>query len=430
MATGVKELQVTVSPLEHSEVNLRVEAPAEELELAVGESLRRLSRRVRVPGFRPGKAPSAMVERMVGWENVRQDLLDEWLPEVFGAAVDQVSLEPVGDPQVTVDSLDRGSPVVFTARVAVLPKVDLGDYQSVRVEALDVEVAEASIDEVVAGLQKRGSSLVAVDRPARMGDVLAAMVRIELEDGHLLDGGEEEQEIDLGDSELTPGLADNLVSLAAGDEHSFSLAIPETAADEEFRGKQATFSVSVRQVMERTVRPVDDEFAHEHFGVDTVGEMRDEVRRRLMERAEQEELERYRDKVFDAFVELATMEVPGALVDREVTRSILSLESRLANLGLRLDRYLEYTGQTLDDLRAANREAASRNVAIDLVMDALAQAEQLEVDESQLLAEVETVMKTMRSSRPDRERVEKVTRKQFLREAAMARAVEIARGEG
>ena len=428
MTSATTELSVFVERKPGWMVELTVEAPAAELDQALAEAGRRLGARLRIPGFRPGKAPAGLVERAVGWEPLRDAATEELIPRLYARAVEQESLDPVGDPSVKVGAVERGQPVKFTAEVAVRPVVDLGDYLSLRVEHPTTQVGDGEVDAALEQVRRRFSELNEVTRPAQAGDVLRCVLVMRRGE-EVLSGGEE-RDLDLDRDSLVPGLVDALIGLEAGAERRFPLTLPEDYQQEELRGVTVEADARIVAVRERILPPLDDELAKRDGSGETVDEMRQQYRLRLVESAAADDEEQFHSEVLKSLAERVKVDLPAAMVEREVERELAAMEVRLAELGLRFDRYLEYVGGSLEKLRQERRPRAAENVRLELALSALAAAEQIDIDELQVDREVDRVSAGRRLSAADRRRVHAAAHTDLLRRAAAERAYEIASGAG
>ncbi|MHB8719274.1 MAG: trigger factor [Candidatus Dormibacteria bacterium] len=426
--TTESHLSVAVERQPQSRVTLRVEAPAAEFEAAVAAALRRLAGRVRLPGFRPGKAPSAMVERAVGWDTIRQEAVDALVPELYDRALDQEKLIPVDDPQLQLESAERGQPVVFTAAFTVRPEVDLGRYRELRVEVPRTEVSDEEVDGLVEELRRRNSELKDVDRPAQAGDVLR--LSLAMKRGEELLSGEDgsERDLDLDRERLLPGLADALIGVTAGTARSFSLTLPDDVANEELRGASVDVDATVHAVRERHLPPLDDNLAHLEGSVDTLDALRAVYRTRLEELSAERDREQLEGRALEALRDSVAIELPESMVDREVERQIADLGTRLQSMGMPLDRYLEYSGETIEKLRGERRESAVQRLRVELALDALAVAEGIEVDESQVVREEKRLVAGRKLSAQQRRRLHQATHVDLARRAAAERLIEIVSG--
>jgi trigger factor len=428
-STAADALTVRVEPKPGSRVELQVEAPAAEVDAAVEAALRRLAGRVRLPGFRPGKAPGAVVERALGWAAVRQEAIDQLLPRLYALALEQAGVDPVGDPEVgSVGDLERSRPLSFTATVTVRPEVELGDYLGLRVAPEHPEVTEEQVDEVIDEVRRRHSELVDVDRPAQAGDVLRAT--LVMRRGDEVVGGEgEERDVELDRDRLLGGLADALTGLAPGAATSAEITLPDDYPREELRGVPVTVDIRVAAVRERKLPPLDDSLAALDGHGSNLSELRDHYRKALEEHATHEEQTRFENAVLEQLRDQAVVDIPEVMVDAEIDRELREMELQLSQAGLRLDSYLQYSGQTLEQVRGERRETAVRRVKLQLALEALAAAEGLEVDEADVEREERRLAGDRKLSAEQRQRLHRATHRDLLLRGAVERALEIARGE-
>jgi trigger factor len=425
----VGALTVDVERRPDSQVTLRVEAPAETVNQSVALALRHLAGRVRIAGFRPGKAPAAMVERTVGWDAVRREAVDHLVPDIYRRAVEQAGVEPVGEPQLEVGSLQRDRPLSLTVTLTVRPDVRLGDYLDIRASA-DVEpVTEAQVDEAVEEARRAHAELEDVERPAAEGDVVHGTL-VMRRDGEALsaeDAGE--RDIELSRGRIIDGIVDGLTGVSAGEQRSFELVLPRDYHREELRGATVTVEASISAVRERRLPPADDTLAALDGHGTTLAELRAHYRERLEAVATEAAQERFEADALEKLRAVAAVTVPELMVEREIERQLADLEYRLAALGLPLDRYLEVTGQTLEKLRGERRDSAVQRVRTDLALDALAREEGLEVDEAQVEREARRLAEGQRFDAAQRRRLRDLARRDLRRRAAAARLFEIARAE-
>lgn len=421
-------LGVAVEKLPGSQASVRVEVPVQTVDAAVDHALSHLARRVRLPGFRPGKAPAAMVERAVGWPTVVRETLDEFVPTWYSAALAQGRLDAVGDPELTLGDLERGAPFTFTATVTVSPEVDLGDYLAIRVDEPEPEVTDEQVDEAIEDVRRRHSELVEVERPAEHGDVLRATMVMK-RTGEVLGGAEEERDVEVDRERLLPGLADGVIGLSAGATHTVPLTLPDDYPQEDMRGVEVEIDITVAAVRERRLPPFDDSLAGLDGHGETLDELRDWYRTRLLERATTDAAERFEGDVLERFRDTAVVDIPEVMVDREVDRQVRDMELRLAQMGMRLDRYLELSGETIEQVRGTRRESAVQRVKLDLVLSALAEAEGLEIDEADVEREEARLAGESKLTTSQRRRLHLAAHHDLLLRAAAQRALEIARGE-
>jgi trigger factor len=424
------ELSVSVERQPGSQVELAVEAPASEVDTAVEQALRRLSGQVRLPGFRPGKAPAALVERAVGWDAVRREAADRLIPTLYLRALAQAGVQAVGDPEeLNVVDFERGKPISFTAKVTVKPEIELGDYTAIRVDEEITEITEEKLDAALEEVRKGHAELVEVtDRPAQAGDVVTATLGMTKAGERIAEP--EERDVELDRERVLPGLVDGILGLGVGQSGSTEVVLPDDYSSEELRGATVVFDITVNRIRERVLPPLDDSLAVLDKHGETLEELREHYRTVLTEAAERLDRERYEAAVLTAFRDSVSFDVPELMIEREIDRQLRDTEMRLAQAGMRFDRYLEYTGQTMEKIRGEAREPAVMRVKLELVLDALAAAEGIEVDHSQVDREVDRLAGGRKLSHEDRHRLEDAAERDLRFRGAAERAVEIARGEG
>lgn len=424
------ELSVTAERKPGSLVELRVEAPAPQVEKAVTDAIRRLGGRVRIPGFRPGKAPAQIVERVIGWDTIKQEAIDALLPQMYSEAIEREKVDPVSEPEVKLGEMERGQPFSFTATVTVLPEVDLGNYtEELRVVREATEITDERVDEVIEELRRRHSDLVRVeDRPVHHGDVLRATLTMRRGD-EVISQDQEERDIEVDRERLLPGLADALIGVNAGDTKQTQITLPEDFSREELRSATVDVEVTVSEIRERHLPPLDDALAVTDGHGTTLAELRDHYRDRLREVAEREDEDRYESAVLEALRERVGIDVPEALVDREIDNQLTEMSVQLAQAGLQLERFLEYSGQTVEQVRGERREGAVQRVKLDLALAALGRAEGVEIDEADVEREEKRLATGRKLSADQRRRLHRSVHQDLELRGAARRAVEIARGE-
>jgi trigger factor len=418
-------MTVTLERKAASQVALQVEATPAEVDAAIEASLKRLASRVRIPGFRPGKAPTAMVERAVGWEAVRHETVDHLVPDLYRRAVDESGVEPVGDPELDLGELERDKPLKFTATVTVKPEVDLRDYLSIRVPMETTEITDDSVDEAIQEVRRRRAELVEVDRAAQAGDVIKCTLVMRRGDEVLTGGDGVERDLELNREEVIPAIVDGVIGLTAGASRTFETTLPQDYRQEELRGATVTIDVAVHAVRERELPPEDDSLAVLDGHGTTLDELREHYRTALTAEAVEHDREAHEGAALEALRDHVRVDVPQTMIDREIDRQLADLEYRLGSLGLPLDRYLEMSGSTMEALRAERREAAASRVRLELALDALAVAEGIEVDEGQVTREALAISEGRRVDAAQRRRLEDIARRDLRRRAAGQRLLEI-----
>jgi trigger factor len=382
-------MQITATPAPNSTVVLEIELPAERLEHAVDEAVRHLSRRTRVPGFRPGKAPRPVLERHLGPGAVLEDAVDHLVQDAYRQALIDQDLLPLTNADVEVVQAEEGKPLVFKATVQVRPEVQLGDYKqfnfSPEIETIDA----ARVDKVLEELRDQNATLSAVeDRGARDGDY--AVISFQgTRDGEPFEGGSSERmPLILGQERLIPGFEANLIGLEVGGKTEFDITFPDDYPETELAGKASHFAVEVKELREKVLPELDDEF------IATLGDFADleALRVDIKARLERNALDRARhgfaDRIIDYAVANATLELPDILVDQEIEVMHDEFRGTLARQGIDEAAYLKAVDKQEADLHTEFRPSAEKRVRTLLVLSKVAEAEGVEVADSEVDAEV------------------------------------------
>ena len=367
-----------------SQVILSVEIDADQVLRSIEQAYSRLAPRVRIAGFRPGKAPRPMVEREIGWPTLRQEALDLILPTAYNSALDEAGLDPIDVPRVEVQQFDRGQPMKFTATVSIKPEITLKDYKDIRVPRPRTEMGETDVDEAIERLRARFAELHAVERPVQAGDFLTVDTHI-LKSGALLIGeSQTDAQLEVDKDRLINGLAEGLIGQALNETRDIRLTLPADYPKKDLAGSDVVFRITVKSIKERRLPGLDDDLAQQVGRGQTLAELRQEVRDELQEAAHVADEQRFENEVLKALDERMEVEVPEALIEREVSRRVRELELRLQEQGVKMDRYLEYTNTSLDVLKAEQRPQAVQKVRLELALEAVAEREGVTVSDAEV----------------------------------------------
>ncbi len=383
-------MTVTVSAAPRSSVRLRVELPAERLDAAIGEAVRHLSQRTKIPGFRPGKAPRPMVERVLGKDAVRDEAMDHLVQRAYRDALVEHDILPLAEPSIDIEQAVEGQPVVFTATVQVRPEVQLGDYRSFNFRP-EIEVTDdAKVGKVIEELRDQNATLAPVeDRGARAGDY-AVIGYVGTRDGVAFEGGSAERmPLILGEEGLIPGFEDHVVGLRPGEATEFDVTFPDDYADKDLAGAPAHFRVELRELREKVLPAADDAFAASLGDFADMASLRVEVRKRLERNALDHARHAFADRIIDYATANATLELPDILVDQEVEIMHDEFRTSLARQGIAEAAYLKVVEKTEADLHADFRPQAEKRVRVLLVLSKVAEAEGVTVPDADVEAEVQ-----------------------------------------
>jgi len=382
-------MQVSATPAAHSSVRLEVELPAERLDRSVEEATRRLAKRTRVAGFRPGKAPRFMLERVLGEKAVMDEAVEILLQQAYRQALDDQRIVPLTQAEVDVVQAEEGKAFRFTATVQVPPEVTLGDYKNFNFEPEIESIDDAKVQKVVDELRDQNAALRTVeDRPAEKGD-LTVVGFVGTRDGVPFEGGSAERmPLILGEERLIPGFEDHIVGLSPGESVEFDINFPADYTDPDLAGQSAHFAVELKELREKILPPEDDEFARSMGEFADLATLRAEVRGRLERNALDHARHEFADRIIDYAVSNATLDLPPVLVDQEVEVMHDEFRATLARQGIAEPAYLKATNQAETDLHAEFRPRAEGRVKTLLVLSKIAEAEETDVSDSDVEAEV------------------------------------------
>lgn len=428
-------MKVATEPLEGREVRLEIQLSQDELERAMRETARRISREVQIPGFRRGKAPYAAVVRVVGKEALREEALDSLLPKLYEQALGEAQITPYD--QGVLEEVSHSDPPVLKIRVPLEPLVELGDYRSLRVEWQEPSVSEEEVQKTLEEIASKYASWEPKDGPIAEGD----KVQVDLE-GHAEDG---EPVLDHKHRNLVvrqeslypvPGFHQELLGLQVGDTKEFTLPFPEDSSNKRLAGKPIRFRISVREAMRRSQPPLDDNLAKREGEYETLEDLRKAIRERLLQERREEAEEEYEAKVLKALREMSRLEIPAVALERELDEMLKVQEERLEEEGLNMETYLGMLKTTPEAFREALRPEAEEQVVTRLLLIKVAEAEGLEPTEEEkidllrqwLATGGEKAGEDAESLLQDKA-VQNLVRYLLRRRKALERLVRLARGE-
>lgn len=373
---------------------LDVEVDAEQVAEALDKAFRKVVKQVNVPGFRKGKVPRKIFEARFGVEALYQDAIDILLPKAYTEAVEQTKIEPVDRPEVDVESFGKGQPFKFKAKVTVKPEVTLGEYKGIEVPAQNTEVTDEEINQELERLQQRHAELVVVDEgPAQMGDI--AVIDFEgFLDGEAFEGGKgENYSLELGSGTFIPGFEEQVVGLNIAEEKEINVTFPEDYHAENLAGKPVVFKVTLKELKRKNLPALDDEFAKDISEFETLEEYKQDLAAKMKSRKEKEAEVAKEAAVIEKASEAAEVDIPEVMIDNEVDVMFKDFESRLRMQGLTLDLYFQFSGQNEASVKEQMRTDAAKRVRNNLVLEAIAKAENLEVTEEEISEELENLSK-------------------------------------
>ena len=378
-------MKATVEPLGPTRVKLNVEVPFEELTPAIDTAYKRIARQVKVQGFRPGKVPPRILDQRVGRGVVLEEALNDALPKLYRAAVDENEVAVVGTPEVDLTSFADGEPLTFTATVDVRPDVELPDYEGLPVTVDSVTVTDEEVDQQLASLRDRFSTLKTVERAAQDGDFVVIDIHATDSEGERIEGSEATGlSYEVGTDSLITGIDEAVVGASAGDLRKFQAEIQYGV----HAGTTATFHVTVTSVKEKEGPALDDEFARTASEFETIAELRDDVRTRIERIRRLEQGVQARDRVLEVLLERVDVPLPESMVAAETEWRVQRMTQQVTEAGMDLDAFLAESGQSLEQLQADARSGAEQAVRAQLVLDAIGVKEELGVNEAELTDQV------------------------------------------
>lgn len=382
-------MSLQVERLEKNMAKLTIEVPAEELEKALQNAYLKNRKQISVPGFRKGKVPRQMIEKMYGPEIFYDDAANALIPDAYAAAVDECELELVSRPAISIEKIAKGEPFVFTAEVAVKPEVTLGQYKGIEVEKEDTSATEEELQAALNKEQESNSRTITVeDRAVQDGD----MTVIDFEgfaDGTAFEGGKgTDYPLTIGSGAFIPGFEEQLIGAEIGKEVEVNVTFPEEYHAKDLAGKPAVFKCTVKEIKVKELPELDDEFAKDVSEFDTLEEYKAELKKKLEEKKAEEAKGRKEDAVIEKIIEGASMEIPDAMVETQAEQLVDDFAQRLQMQGMSMDQYMQYTGAGMEAMIERMKPQAVKRIQSRLVLEAVAAAEQIEIGEDEIEEEI------------------------------------------
>jgi len=363
---------------EKNTILLKIEVPAEVFDKEVDQAYKRIAGQLVIPGFRKGKIPKTIIDSRLGKQAVHEEAIQKAIPHYYVDAVKGADIEPVDQPEIEIVQVEENKPLIFTAKVTVKPEVKLGEYKGIEVEKPSVEPAEDEVKTQIENMRNNFASLEPVeDRPVKEGDF--ALIDFEgfVGDEPFEGGSSKDYLLEIGSGTFIPGFEDQLVGVKKGEAKDVMVTFPEDYGSEELAGKEAKFKVAVKEIKDKKLPEFDDDFAKQ-VGFDTVGELEVDVRSKIAEVKEKYADTELKNRVVDAVTEAAEVDIPEAMVEQELDDMVEDFSSDVQRQGLTLEKYLELTGMTVENLRKEWRDRAEQRVKNRLVLEAIANAENIE----------------------------------------------------
>ncbi len=383
-------MSVQVENLEKNMVKLTIEVPAEELEKAMQAAYLKEKSRISLPGFRKGKVPRAMIEKMYGPEIFFEDAANMLITQEYPKAVEESGADIVSRPEIDVTQIEKGKPFIFTAEVAVRPEVTLGEYKGISVTKTDITVTEEELNEEIDKERKSNARTITVeDRAVADGDT--AVIDFEgFVDGIAFEGGKSENHsLVIGSHSFIEGFEEQLIGKNSGDEFDVNVTFPEEYHAEELAGKPAVFKVKINEIKTEELPELDDEFAQDVSEFDTLEEYKKDVEKKLVERKEAEGKRAQENEAIDKIVETSKMEIPDVMVDSQARSMVDDFANRISQQGLSMEQYMQFSGTNMEQMLEQMQPEALKRIQSTLVLEEIAKKEDIQVSEEDVDAEIQ-----------------------------------------
>lgn len=419
-------MSLQVEKLEKNMAKLTIEVAAEEFSRAVEDAYQKNKGKISVPGFRKGKVPKKMIEQMYGREVFYEDAANAVIPDAYEKALEECTETIVSSPKVNVTQIEEGKPFIFTAEVALKPEVTLGAYKGVEVDKIDVTVTDEEVDADLNQQRENNARTVTVeDRAVQDGDITS----IDFEgfvDGVAFEGGKgENYSLTIGSHSFIDNFEEQLIGKNAGEECEVNVTFPEEYQAQELAGKSAVFKVTVKEIKEKQLPELNDEFADEVSEFETLAEYKEDIRKKLTGKKEEDAKNAKEDAVIDAVIADAQMEVPDAMIETQQRQIVDDFAQRLQMQGLSLEQYFQFTGLNHDKMLTQVKPQAERKIKSRLVLEAVVAAENIEASEEDYEAEIARMAEMYQM---EADKVKEVMgeqgRKQIMEDLAVRKAAE------
>ena len=378
-------MSLQVEKLEKNMAKLTIEVPADDLEKALQSSYMKQKNKISLPGFRKGKVPRQMIEKMYGAEIFYDDAANELIPKAYAEAYDEAELDIVSRPQINVVQIEKGKPFIFTADVATKPEVTLGEYKGLEIEKVSTRVTQKEVDaKIQEEAEKNARTITVTDRPVQDGDE----VILDFEgfvDGVAFEGGKgENYPLTIGSGSFIPGFEEQLVGAEAEKEMEVKVTFPEDYHAEDLKGKEAVFKCTIHEIKAKELPEIDDEFAAEVSEFDTLEEYKADIKAKIKDQKASEGKRKQEDQAVDAVVKNAQYEIPQPMIETQVMQMADDFAQRIQSQGISLEQYFQFTGMTADKMMDELRPQAIKRIETRLVLEAIAKAENIEISDEKL----------------------------------------------
>ena len=388
-------MSLQVEKLEKNMAKLTIEVPAGDLEKALQNAYKKQKNKIALPGFRKGKVPRQMIEKMYGAEIFYDDAVNELMPKAYAEAYEECELDIVSRPEVDVVQIEKGKPFIFTAEVALKPEVTLGEYKGLEVDKISTRVTQKEIEEKLKEEAEKNARTVTVEDRAVENDDEVIMDFEGFVDGEAFEGGKgENYPLTIGSGSFIPGFEEQLIGVETEKEVEVKVTFPEDYHAEELKGKDAVFKCTVHEIKAKELPEIDDEFAAEVSEFDTLDEYKAELKAKIKEQKESEGKRKQEDQAVEKAVENASYEIPEAMITTNISQMEEDFARRMQSQGLTMEQYYQFTGMTEEKMEEEMRPQAVKRIETRLVLEAIAKAENIEISDEKLDEEIKKMAET------------------------------------
>ena len=418
-------MSLKVEKLENSMAKLTIEVSAEELDKAIEKAYHKNKSKIAIPGFRKGKAPRAIIEKMYGKEVFYEDAANEIIPEAYDKAYDECEEDIVSAPEVDVVQLEAGKPFIFTATVALKPEIKLGKYKGVKVSKADTTVSDDEVMAVIEKERENSARSISVERPVQAKDEII----LDFEgfvDGVAFNGGKgENYPLTIGSGSFIPGFEDQLIGAEVGKEVTVKVKFPEDYHADDLKGKDAEFKCTVKEVKEKELPELDDEFAAEVSEYDTFDEYKAATIKSLQDKKVEEAKNKKEDEAIEAVIKASEIEIPAAMLDTKKRQMVQDFAQNMRQQGLTLEQYFQFTGLTAEKMLEQVEPQAKKSIESRLVLENIVKAEKIEASEEDFENELKRIAEAYKMEVDKvKEMIDDNAKKQILEDLAVQKAVE------
>lgn len=367
-----------------NELKLEFKIEAEKFDEAMKKVYTKTAKYFNVPGFRKGKAPMHMVEKMYGTEIFYEDTFNELVPGIFEEELKNNNIEAVSRPDIDIKQIGKGQELIFTAVIQTKPEVKLGKYKGIEIKKIEYNVSDDDINHELEHMQEKNARLVSVERPVKDGDITVIDFEGSI-DGVPFDGGKaENHELTIGSKQFIPGFEDQIIGMKLDEEKDIKVTFPEDYFSKDLAGKEAVFKVKLHEIKEKELPKLDDDFAKDTSEFETLAELKKSIKEKLEEENEHRAKHETENAVIEAVADAVELDIPSGMIETEIDNMIKDVESRLSYQGLNLEQYLKIMGKTMEEFRKQYEEQAQKTVKIRLVLEAIQKDLDVKVEENEI----------------------------------------------